>query len=328
VTLSATQDRAAEAEPAGVPHPQGVSVRYRWSVGDTVPQILSQLVQPVGAGAFGADEDPSARFTYGQGRTFVTTARGSINLARDGYGSAIQTTQTARWVAAPGYDPFGLPTATPAATAADSGQHPTPRIPQLPRFGYRGELTRGPMVYLRARFYDSAAGRFVSRDPVRQLGGPSQAANPYVYANNDPLDFIDPLGTQPFGLSGLLTLIERILDLLDPCRHCPADPGNSIESHLKCLQGKACLYTRGPADPRQTGETPKRPCVCENAQAERHPLMADVRKLFLDLGLEMLPACLPFPRHQSRTSSISQLGSSSRYSSTSTATRSTDAWTG
>jgi RHS repeat-associated protein len=245
VTLSARQDRAAVAEPAGAPHPQGVSVRYRWSVGDTVPQILSQLVQPVGAGAFGADEDPSARFTYGQGRTFVTTARGSINLARDSYGSAIQTAQTARWVAAPGYDPFGLPTAAPAGTAADSGQHPTPRIPQLPRFGYRGELTRGSMVYLRARFYDSAAGRFASRDPVRQLGGPSQAANPYVYANNDPLDFIDPLGTQPFGLSGLLTLIERLLDLLDPCRHCPADPGNSIESHLKCFQGKACLYTRG-----------------------------------------------------------------------------------
>jgi hypothetical protein len=48
--------------------------------------------------------------------------------------------------------------------------------------------------YYRARYYDSAAGRFVSEDPVRFLGGP----NFYAYVGNSPLFFIDPMGLQEY----------------------------------------------------------------------------------------------------------------------------------
>jgi len=43
------------------------------------------------------------------------------------------------------------------------------------------------LEYLRARYYDSATGRFVSRDPLPYL-------NRYVYANNNPVNVIDPTG--------------------------------------------------------------------------------------------------------------------------------------
>ena len=41
--------------------------------------------------------------------------------------------------------------------------------------------------YLRARWYDVAAGRFTSRDPLN-------AEHPYAYVNNNPLNWIDPTG--------------------------------------------------------------------------------------------------------------------------------------
>lgn len=46
------------------------------------------------------------------------------------------------------------------------------------------------LYYYRARHYDPAVGRFISEDPIRFGGGP----NFYAYADNDPIDKLDPLG--------------------------------------------------------------------------------------------------------------------------------------
>jgi RHS repeat-associated protein len=46
--------------------------------------------------------------------------------------------------------------------------------------------------YYRARDYDSMAGRFLSEDPIGFSGG----ANPYAYADANPIAFVDPLGLQ------------------------------------------------------------------------------------------------------------------------------------
>ena len=43
-------------------------------------------------------------------------------------------------------------------------------------------------VYLRARYYDSSLGRFISEDPI------ADGYNWYIYANNNPIRFIDPSG--------------------------------------------------------------------------------------------------------------------------------------
>ena len=63
-------------------------------------------------------------------------------------------------------------------------------------FGYCGEYTDAEtgFVYLRARYYDSQAGRFISEDPIRS------GLNWYAYAANNPVRYIDPSGLVEVGL--------------------------------------------------------------------------------------------------------------------------------
>jgi len=46
------------------------------------------------------------------------------------------------------------------------------------------------LLYYRARFYDPQLGRFISEDPISLEGG----INFYTYVQNDPLNFLDPIG--------------------------------------------------------------------------------------------------------------------------------------
>lgn len=61
------------------------------------------------------------------------------------------------------------------------------------------------LVYMKARYYDPAVGRFVSEDPLGFDGG---GFNYYGYVGNNPLNGIDPLGLQGYqyyrGISGTL----------------------------------------------------------------------------------------------------------------------------
>ena len=49
------------------------------------------------------------------------------------------------------------------------------------------------LYYNRARDYDPVLGRYIQADPIGLLGG----ANPYLYAEADPVNMIDPLGLNP-----------------------------------------------------------------------------------------------------------------------------------
>ena len=46
------------------------------------------------------------------------------------------------------------------------------------------------LIYMRARWYDPALGRFISEDPAGLAGG----INPYVFAGDDPINNSDPSG--------------------------------------------------------------------------------------------------------------------------------------
>lgn len=57
------------------------------------------------------------------------------------------------------------------------------------------------LTHLGAREYDPAIGRFISVDPVLDLGDPQQTHG-YTYANNNPVAFTDPTGLRPDGPAG------------------------------------------------------------------------------------------------------------------------------
>ncbi len=64
------------------------------------------------------------------------------------------------------------------------------------RFGYGGEERDDEtgLVNLRARYYDPAIGRFLSRDSLPGAATLPQSWNRYSYTENDPINHLDPSG--------------------------------------------------------------------------------------------------------------------------------------
>ena len=61
-------------------------------------------------------------------------------------------------------------------------------------FGYCGEYydSETGLIYLRNRYYDPATSRMLSEDPARA------GTNWYIYCENNPVKYIDPLGLAPW----------------------------------------------------------------------------------------------------------------------------------
>jgi RHS repeat-associated protein len=95
----------------------------------------------------------------------------------------------------------------------EPADRPHLETPELPRFGYRGELALGPMIYLRARAYDSELGRFTTPDPLAAQPRVVAAVSPYVYASNDPLNITDPSGLFSFGslVSSVVHVVKHVV---------------------------------------------------------------------------------------------------------------------
>jgi RHS repeat-associated protein len=83
-----------------------------------------------------------------------------------------------------GITPFGESVTQAGATANPFTFH-----------GAYGVMQEGAtsMYYMRARYYDSASGRFLSRDPIPSLD--PLRIDPYQFALNNPIGFHDPRGT-------------------------------------------------------------------------------------------------------------------------------------
>ncbi len=120
------------------------------------------------------------------------------NVGRDLYGSVTSPSAVAR---GSGYDVFGV------ATGVNSW---------MPLLGYRGEVVIDSLAYLRARNYDTVNGVFTTRDPLDGVNGTTVVANPYHYANNNPIMNTDPTGMSTV-TDGLYNARQPALTVLDIC---------------------------------------------------------------------------------------------------------------
>ena len=114
----------------------------------------------------------AARAAGGSTAFYHFDATGNTSLISGAAGAAVATYD---------YLPFGK-------IAAQTGTLAQP-------FTFNGELgvqdDAGDLFYMRARTYDAKLGRFTSLDPIGFTGGDT---NLYRFANNDPVNFIDPSG--------------------------------------------------------------------------------------------------------------------------------------
>jgi RHS repeat-associated protein len=170
--------------------------RYVWDQAAGLPQMLSDgstLYVP------GVGQWNGTSWAYE-----LTDGLGSVRQLVNAQGNVVQSYT---------YSPFGE-----VIAAAGS------RSSALQYTGEQKDVDTG-LVYLRARWYDSATGRFTSRDPFPGFAVLPQTLHPYVYVNNNPVNLTDPSGEyveSPWdllmlGLDILLAIIDKINPALDKC---------------------------------------------------------------------------------------------------------------
>jgi len=123
----------------------------------------------------------TARYVYGAALDEVLlAAAGGTNYwcQQDGLGSVVGTTNdSGAVVQTASYDVYG------SMRSGDLGP-----VPQ--RFAGMWWDGDAGLCHVRARWYDVGLGRFLTADPLRQVGTGTR----YTYAGNDPINWVDPLG--------------------------------------------------------------------------------------------------------------------------------------
>ena len=105
---------------------------------------------------------------------------------------------------------------------------------------YRGEQYDSDLGldYLRARYYNPATGRFMSRDPKAGQVRFPKTLHKFLYAGGDPVNVIDPTGR---GLEEEGGLYEREIGTADDVLHRSL-PNDGLEVHHLFPQSLNCLF--------------------------------------------------------------------------------------
>jgi RHS repeat-associated protein len=182
-----------------------VSTSYAWDVAAPLPQVLAN--------------SGGATYVYGLGLLAQQQSGAWQYPLADGLGSVRhQVDPLGQVVASYRFSPFGVP------LAASGGQP----------YGYAGEHWDAytSLIYLRARWYDPATGRFLTRDPFPGLATLPATQHPYVYAGNNPVNLVDPSGEiAPIlvaaGVGGVIGGVAG------GARYVLAHPGGRPEDYLR-----------------------------------------------------------------------------------------------
>lgn len=173
--------RLMSATVAGVARSYGYDgdglLRSRTEGTSTTPFLYDAAVAPAPLLQAGTE-----RLVYGLGPLYQVHPSGSYDtLVRDGLGSVRLTVSgTGDITGGFDYTAYGAPGAGSFGTAL---------------LGYAGELQDpSGLLYLRARWYDPAVGRFISSDSFRGVTAYPVSLNPYAYASAAPSGNTDASG--------------------------------------------------------------------------------------------------------------------------------------
>ena len=150
--------------------PDGAS-RYYIYFGDMLAQELDESGNVIASYTYEGLDRPISMWRDGHTYYYLLDHLGSALGLVDGSGTITATYQ---------YDPWGV-------LVSSTGNIENPL-----RFTAREYDEESGLYYVRARYYDPAAGRFISRDPL----GIDAGLNLYAYVFNNPVSLIDPSGTQ------------------------------------------------------------------------------------------------------------------------------------
>ena len=169
-------------------------VRLSQISGDENTLFVSDLVDLSGVSqilaTYDAASEASVHYVFGDRPISQTdTDSGTSFLLQDGSRNVVAvTSSTGEVQSTVVYAAFGSVLATTGTTTSE--------------LGFAGEFGESDgLIYLRARYYDPASGRFLSRDPL--FGQPNEPVtlHRYLYGNNNPITNIDPTGEAPFNLT-------------------------------------------------------------------------------------------------------------------------------
>ncbi|MBM3150085.1 MAG: RHS repeat-associated core domain-containing protein, partial [Chloroflexi bacterium] len=157
----------------------GVVTNYLWDTQAALPEIVAETTGNVTTQyAYGLDllamTDPSGASYY-----YHADGLGSVRNLSNASGQSVT-----RYL----YDAYGK-------VRSQQGSSHNP-------FKFTGQQVDDEtgLIYLRARYYDPAIGRFLTRDPLGDIEGL------YQYAGNNPVNQIDPQGT--LSLGGVLSAVK------------------------------------------------------------------------------------------------------------------------
>lgn len=190
----------------GVTLPDGSTVNYTYAADGnisqrtrtigTTTQTTNYLVDPNLAFAqvvaeYDTTGHPTAIYVYGDELLMRIEPSGNACYHHDGLGSVVaMTDDTGAAIQTYGYDAWGNAV---ESTGADTNPYQFA--------GERFDADTG-LIYLRARWYDPAIGRFVSADSTGGRFVEPITLNKYIYTSDDPANRADP--------SGLFTLDEEM----------------------------------------------------------------------------------------------------------------------
>jgi len=156
----------------------GVVTRYVLDRNSSLTQVLAET---------DSGGTITAYYVYGLGLISRIDSGGNAQYYHfDSRGSTIALTDASGQITeAYAYDPFGRPM---NLFVSDN------RFRYLGRHGVMDEFG---FVYVRARYYSTRRGRFLTKDPTTGNDSDGQSLNRYVYALNNPVGLIDISGLSP-----------------------------------------------------------------------------------------------------------------------------------